>query len=305
MSCRPERASTASATTLSSPSEILDYIPSKIRNPNRSTCLRKSSESPTGKSWEDTKYPKNHPTILHKWQMPDLCNPSTGWDSLRSLLISALLNDTWPISNKQTRWSSVIYAFNGRDLGDSSWLLPIHVDIDVEFDRNWRSHCECDDKFRRCLLNTREPASISVGLMFFDVGALGCFQEENGLNGHICRSYIRYFSPPSRRYWIRNCPWNFLPNKFDKPLLIEILVIILKPAARHWWNGRRAGDRRNWTFSRKVIEQQPLVFRRFFTVQEVCEWESTRSTGRLSQFPRHRSCSTPSAINRSSSEIYR
>merc|ERR1711973_185341 len=53
-----------------------------------------------------------------------------------------------------------------------------------------KSHCECDDKFRRCLMNTREPASISVGLMFFDVGALGCFQEADGLNGHICRSYV-------------------------------------------------------------------------------------------------------------------
>jgi len=56
-----------------------------------------------------------------------------------------------------------------------------------------KSHCECDDKFRRCLMNTKEPASISVGFMFFDVSALGCFQEANNFNGHVCRSLI---SPP-------------------------------------------------------------------------------------------------------------
>ena len=30
-----------------------------------------------------------------------------------------------------------------------------------------------------------------------------------------------------------NIESEIVPNKFDKPLLIEILVIILKPAARH------------------------------------------------------------------------
>ncbi|XP_046458128.1 phospholipase A2-like isoform X2 [Daphnia pulex] len=41
-----------------------------------------------------------------------------------------------------------------------------------------KSHCDCDDKFRQCLLNAmNDKASMSVGFIFFSVSALSCYRQ--------------------------------------------------------------------------------------------------------------------------------
>lgn len=41
-----------------------------------------------------------------------------------------------------------------------------------------RSDCECDLKFRECLQNTNETASIHIGVLFFTIFGLKCFRED-------------------------------------------------------------------------------------------------------------------------------
>ncbi|KAI9553073.1 hypothetical protein GHT06_020965 [Daphnia sinensis] len=40
-----------------------------------------------------------------------------------------------------------------------------------------KSHCQCDDQLRHCLLNSNDEASFPVGLIYFNVAAITCYQQ--------------------------------------------------------------------------------------------------------------------------------
>ncbi|KAG8236767.1 hypothetical protein J437_LFUL016881 [Ladona fulva] len=40
-----------------------------------------------------------------------------------------------------------------------------------------RSHCECDEHFRRCLQSLKTPAADTIGALYFNIGSNTCFAE--------------------------------------------------------------------------------------------------------------------------------
>lgn len=48
-----------------------------------------------------------------------------------------------------------------------------------------KSHCDCDDRMYQCLMSAiSDSASMSVGFIYFDIGAISCFRPTNGINGN-------------------------------------------------------------------------------------------------------------------------
>lgn len=43
---------------------------------------------------------------------------------------------------------------------------------------NFRSHCECDKKFQQCLNKVNTPTAHTLGVIFFNIVKVMCFQEE-------------------------------------------------------------------------------------------------------------------------------
>lgn len=40
-----------------------------------------------------------------------------------------------------------------------------------------RFNCQCDEQLRHCLLNSNDEASFPVGLIYFNVAAITCYQQ--------------------------------------------------------------------------------------------------------------------------------
>ncbi|XP_032795950.1 phospholipase A2 hemilipin [Daphnia magna] len=79
-----------------------------------------------------------------------------------------------------------------------------------------KSHCDCDDRFRECLLNAaNDPASIPVGFLYFDVGAISCYRQTPDCVNKVFREPIELTRRRKRQYQARQTNlqhgWCFVP----------------------------------------------------------------------------------------------
>nr|CAH0105183.1 unnamed protein product [Daphnia galeata] len=81
-----------------------------------------------------------------------------------------------------------------------------------------KSHCDCDERFRRCLLNeTNDKASTSVGFIFFSVSALSCYQQSPDCGNKISRRRRRQFRTAGMASSTRWCFIRPRRRPFKKP----------------------------------------------------------------------------------------
>ncbi|XP_032795951.2 phospholipase A2 [Daphnia magna] len=85
-----------------------------------------------------------------------------------------------------------------------------------------KSNCQCDEQLRHCLLNSNDEASFPVGLIYFNVAAITCYQQTpDCLNKDFRQRQRKHFrnsdenaDPESGWCFIRPLPFRKSKNEF-------------------------------------------------------------------------------------------
>ncbi|XP_046454616.1 phospholipase A2-like [Daphnia pulex] len=90
-----------------------------------------------------------------------------------------------------------------------------------------KSHCDCDDRFRQCLLNAaNDPASVPVGFIYFDVGFISCYRQTPDCVNKVFREPIELTRRKKRQNQSRTRNlqngWCFIPPQpFKKSAMVR------------------------------------------------------------------------------------